>query len=222
MSEIEIQQFEEKDRILNYAINKFHAEGFYKTSMDEIAKDLQMSKKTIYKYFQSKEGLLEAVAGWLMNESKTHIDSILSSKDSVVTKFLKIINMYNSKVLKCSDKWFTDLQVHAPKLWQRIDEFRTNRIYQILSELVKEGKKEGLIQESIPTCVIVTSYNSTIRSMINYQFLYENNISVNDAANHAMQILLNGILTKKGKQEFARHKNVMEQTVSDYYKFDAN
>ena len=45
---------QERERILNYSINKFHAEGFYKTSMDEIARDLQISKKTIYKYFQSK------------------------------------------------------------------------------------------------------------------------------------------------------------------------
>ena len=157
-----------------------------------------------------------------MNESKTHIDSILSSSDNVVVKFIKIINMYNSKVLKCSDKWFTELQIHAPKLWQKIDEFRTNRIYLILSELISEGKKEGLMEKDIPTCVIVTSYNSSLRSMVNYKFLYENNISVSDAANHAMKILLNGILTKKGKQEFARHRNVMEQAVSDYYKFDAN
>src|SRR5690606_36438890 len=157
---------------------KFHSEGFYKTSMDEIARDLQMSKKTIYKYFQSKEGLLVEVANHLMTESKTHIDSILSSDENVVVKFLKIINMYNSKVLKCSEKWFTDLQVHAPRLWQTIDEFRTNRIYQVLSELVREGKEDGMIDENIPTCVIVTSYNSTIRSMVNYQFLYENNMSV--------------------------------------------
>lgn len=222
MSNLEIQHSEERNKILNYAINKFHSEGFYKTSMDEIARDLQMSKKTIYKYFQSKEGLLESVASWLMSESKSHIDSILSSDESVVVKFLKIINMYNSKVLKCSEKWFTDLQVHAPRLWQTIDEFRTNRIYQVLSELVIEGKKEGMIDDQIPTCVIVTSYNSTIRSMVNYQFLYENNISVSDAANHAMQMLLNGILTKKGKAEFARQKEVMEKTVHDYYKFDSN
>ena len=222
MSEADILQSDlEREKILNYSINKFHAEGFYKTSMDEIARDLQISKKTIYKYFQSKEMLLEAVAGWLMSESKDHIDSILSSNDSVVVKFIKIINMYNSKVLKCSEKWFTDLQVHAPKLWQKIDEFRTNRIYQILSELINAGKKEGLMEKDIPTCVIVTTYNSSLRAMVNYKFLYENNISVNDAANYGMQMLLNGILTKKGKQEFAQNKINIEQTVREYYKFDA-
>ena len=51
MTEIQEQQIStEKDRILNFAITKFHAEGFYKTSMDEIARELQISKKTIYKY----------------------------------------------------------------------------------------------------------------------------------------------------------------------------
>ena len=221
MNEVEAPQIDqERTRILNYAVNKFHAEGFYKTSMDEIARDLQMSKKTIYKYFQSKEILLEAVAGWLMSESKEHIDSILSSKESVVVKFTKIINIYNSKVLKCSDEWFTDLQIHAPRLWQKIDEFRTNRIYQVLSELIDEGKNEGLIDKEIPTCVIVSTYNSSMRSMINYKFLYENDISVNDAVNHGMQLLLNGILTKKGRQQFALNKINLEQTVREYYKFD--
>lgn len=221
VSEVEAPQIDqERNRILNYAISKFHAEGFYKTSMDEIARDLQMSKKTIYKYFQSKEILLEAVAGWLMSESKDHIDSILSSKESVVVKFTKIINIYNSKVLKCSDKWFTDLQIHAPRLWQKIDEFRTNRIYQVLSELIDEGKNEGLVDKEIPTCVIVSTYNSSMRSMINYKFLYENDISVNDAVNHGMQLLLNGILTKKGRQQFALNKINLEQTVREYYKFD--
>ena len=221
MNEVEAPQTDqETSRILNYAVNKFHAEGFYKTSMDEIARDLQMSKKTIYKYFQSKEILLEAVAGWLMSESKEHIDSILSSKESVVVKFTKIINIYNSKVLKCSDKWFTDLKIHAPRLWQKIDEFRTNRIYQVLSELIDEGKNEGLIDKEIPTCVIVSTYNSSMRSMINYKFLYENDISVNDAVNHGMQLLLNGILTKKGRQQFALNKINLEQTVREYYKFD--
>ena len=221
MNEVEAPQIDqERTRILNYAVNKFHAEGFYKTSMDEIARDLQMSKKTIYKYFQSKEILLEAVAGWLMSESKEHIDSILSSKESVVVKFTKIINIYNSKVLKCSDKWFTDLQIHAPRLWQKIDEFRTNRIYQVLSELINKKKNEGLIDKEIPTCVIVSTYNSSMRSMINYKFLYENDISVNDAVNHGMQLLLNGILTKKGRQQFALNKINLEQTVREYYKFD--
>lgn len=56
--------------------------------------------------------------------------------------------------------------------------------------------------------------------MINYKFLYENDISVNDAVNHGMQLLLNGILTKKGRQQFALNKINLEQTVREYYKFD--
>ncbi|MBL7128958.1 MAG: helix-turn-helix transcriptional regulator, partial [Ignavibacteria bacterium] len=49
---------DDRDKILNFARQKFHREGFYKISMDEIAKELHVSKKTIYKYFPSKEKLL--------------------------------------------------------------------------------------------------------------------------------------------------------------------
>ncbi|MBK7254925.1 MAG: helix-turn-helix transcriptional regulator, partial [Ignavibacteria bacterium] len=54
----DIKATEEKEKILNYSRNKFHREGFYKTSMDEISSELHISKKTIYKYFSSKEKLL--------------------------------------------------------------------------------------------------------------------------------------------------------------------
>ena len=52
---------QDRSKILEHSRKKFHAEGFYKTSMDEIAKDLHISKKTIYKHFPSKEELLRAI-----------------------------------------------------------------------------------------------------------------------------------------------------------------
>ena len=46
---------EEKNKIIERTEDKFFRDGFYKTTMDEIATDLSMSKKTIYKFFPSKE-----------------------------------------------------------------------------------------------------------------------------------------------------------------------
>ncbi len=49
---------EEKKNLLKNITESFLAKGFYKTTMDEIASDLRVSKKTIYKYFPTKENLI--------------------------------------------------------------------------------------------------------------------------------------------------------------------
>src|SRR3990167_3096833 len=92
----------EKDKILYFTHAKFITEGFYKTTMDEIARDLQISKKTIYKHFDSKELLLEEVCSMRIGFMHEKIDEIVDSDDDTVTKFLKMINMNKTIMMNCS------------------------------------------------------------------------------------------------------------------------
>ena len=71
----------DKDKILFFTHAKFIQEGFYKTTMDEIARDLQMSKKTIYKYFPSKNELLEAVCDMRIDTMQTKMNEIIILSD---------------------------------------------------------------------------------------------------------------------------------------------
>ena len=68
----------DRKKILEHSRRKFHAEGFYKISMDEIAGDLRISKKTIYKHFPSKEELLKAIC----NDTTSIIQNIRSKGPS--------------------------------------------------------------------------------------------------------------------------------------------
>ena len=86
---------QEREKILRYCARKFFREGFYKTSMDEIAKELQISKKTIYKYFQSKEKLIEEISEDTMQNISSELASIIDAKENVVWKFVHALNKYN-------------------------------------------------------------------------------------------------------------------------------
>src|SRR3970040_383672 len=96
----------EKEKILYFTHAKFITEGFYKTTMDEIAKDLQISKKTIYKHFESKEDLLEAVCDSRIEMIHRFMDEIIDSGDDSITKFLKILNRQKSMAMNCGAVWF--------------------------------------------------------------------------------------------------------------------
>src|ERR1041384_8779434 len=126
-------QVTDKDKILFFTHAKFIQEGFYKTTMDEIARDLQMSKKTIYKYFPSKNDLLEAVCDMRIDMMQNKMNDIIDTEDDSVTKFIKILNLNKSMMMNCSQAWMRDIQVHAPHCKQKFDEMRSRKINHILN-----------------------------------------------------------------------------------------
>jgi AcrR family transcriptional regulator len=202
----------EKEKILKFTQNKFINEGFYKTTMDEIATELQMSKKTIYKYFPSKEKLVEEISEDFITCATTDLDDIIHSRDNVIVKFVKLLNMYSSRMMSHSDKWYRDLQLHMPHIWHKVDKFRTERILSITIILLEQGRKEKLI-EPYPPEIIIASFISTIRAVVNPEFILMNKFSMQEAFKYTFEMLLNGILTEQGKEKYLKTKKLFETEV---------
>ncbi|MGB4853665.1 MAG: TetR/AcrR family transcriptional regulator [Ignavibacteria bacterium] len=208
----DIKATEEKEKILNYSRNKFHREGFYKTSMDEISSELHISKKTIYKYFSSKEKLLEEICSGTSCDIGNRLDSIVDGKDNVVIKFVRILNFHSNFSRNISDKWLRDLSIHAPDIKKNIDEKKNERINKVVEKLLEQGKKEKLI-EDYPSKLIILAFNSSLTSALNSDFLINNNFSMHDAFRITYEMLLNGILTEKGKIQFYKTKTDLDKEI---------
>jgi AcrR family transcriptional regulator len=195
----------EKDKIIKFAQQKFFSEGFYKTTMDEISRELQMSKKTIYKYFLSKEKLVEEITDIMLNDANCEIEAIVDSDDSVVIKFVKMLNRYMTNVSKFSERWYRDLQVHTPHIWKKIETLREEKIVRGSKKLIEQGKREKLI-EHYPAEIIIAAFISTIRTVMNPGFILANKFSMQQAFKYTFELLLNGILTPQGKELYEKTK----------------
>lgn len=199
----------EKEKIINFVGQKFFKEGFYKISMDELARELQVSKKTIYKYFPSKEKLVEEIVDDLISCIKYEITSIINAKENVIWKFVSVLKMYNRHLIRATDKWQHDIQIHTPHIWQKIDKFRTETIYYGLNILLEQGKKEKLI-EDFPNELIIAAFVSNIRAVMNTEFILKNKFSMQQAFGYTYEILMNGILTKLGLEKYHKMKEKTE------------
>jgi AcrR family transcriptional regulator len=133
----------EKDKIVKFAKQKVLLEGFYKTTMDEISRELQMSKKTIYKYFPSKEKLVEEITDQMLNDATCEIETIIDSEDSAVLKFVKMLNRYMTNVNRFSERWYRDLQLHTPHIWKKIETMREEKIVRGSKSFLSRGKKKN-------------------------------------------------------------------------------
>ena len=202
------QDSEDRLKILNYSRKKFHSEGFYKTSMDEIAGELHVSKKTIYKYFPSKDKLLQEICSNTSCEIMNRIEAIIDGKEDAVVKFVKLLNMHSNFTMNISDKWLRDLSIHAPDIKKNIDEMKNEQVNKVFTKLLEQGKRDKLI-ENFPTPIIIASFNSSLKTVLNHDFLINNKFSIHNAFKTTYEMLLNGILTDAGKSKFKKAKALL-------------
>jgi len=196
-----------KDKIVELGEEKFFREGFYKTRMDDVAAELHVSKKTIYKHFPSKHDLVDAIANRFTERMKGKILPLLNSDKNAVEKIIGLISLLSNTAAKIGDKIFAELKTHFPTVWLRVDKFRTEMMYANLSKVIDQGKKEGLI-EDYPTPLIMNILVNAVRSTVNPEFILNNNFSMKVAAQTTFKIIMNGILTEKGKEQFV---NLMKE-----------
>ncbi len=191
----------ERTKIIEHCSNKFFRDGFYYVTVDQIASELRISKKTIYKYFTSKDNLVEAVTDNLMNTVSSRIESVVNTNAESLTKAIMMFDVMSSVILKFSENWLRDIQIHMPDLWKKIDEFRTQRAYLVLGSIINQGQKEGMIIDK-PSELIIHLFVNSIRSVVNPDFLFYQKLNYKEALHHTFEILFNGILTAKGKKQF--------------------
>jgi len=201
---------EEQNKIIEHTEEKFFRDGFYKTTMDEIASELRMSKKTIYKFFPSKDDLVKAIAKFFMNRMKSKIVPALQSDKNAIEKLGDLINILTKASEKISAVRMEELKRHYPNIWNDIENFRTEMMFGNITKVIDQGKKEGLFVD-YPTNIIMNVLVASVRSIVNPDFIMNNNYSIIEAARYAFKIVISGILTDKGKKEFNKSFNKVLQ-----------
>ena len=194
---------EEKEKILSFASQKFMKEGFYKTTMDEISAEMHMSKKTIYRNFSSKEDLVGAVAKKFFSENVQMIDQVLKIKCNAVEKLVRLFEVVGSIIVKVNDKILSDIHHYAPGHWKEIDEYRTKKMSSFLTDIISQGQKEGYFLKKRPE-ILIAVFIASIRAVVNPEFTINNQFTMLEALKATIEVLMNGILTEKGKKIFKK------------------
>jgi len=199
---------EEKNKIIDYSEEKFFKDGFYKTTMDEVASELRMSKKTIYKFFPSKEDLMMTIAKHFMTKMKGKILPALNSDKNAIEKLGELITILAGVSDKISTRRMEEMKRHFPSIWNEIDKFRTEMMFGNITKVINQGKKEGLFLD-YPTSIIMNMLVASVRTIVNPDFILNNNFSIIEAARSAFKIIIGGIVTENGKKVFNQTINKM-------------
>jgi len=183
-----------KKRILTAAREYFFTQGYSRATMDDLAAELRMSKKTLYQFFESKHSLLESVIRDFFQDFHDKIHKILEGEKSKKISVLKqVMSLVQSQVSQFNISAFEDIRKNDPEAWQLINHLEEKLINSELKKLLQEGKKEGTIHEDIDLDLIVLIILNTIKSVVIPQIVSQLSYSTEEVIDMLAKIVMYGI-----------------------------
>lgn len=140
---------EVKDKILQAATELFWQYGTRSVTMDEIAKEIAISKKTIYQYFKDKNEIVCLVMERKHQKQIQEMDELESSAENAIDAILKVSDFMAKTFAKVNPSLLLDTKKYHPEAWE-IHQSRRENILESIRKNIRWGIKDGLYREDTP------------------------------------------------------------------------
>ena len=199
---------EKKKHIITQVGQMYMRHGIRSVTMDDVASELSISKKTLYQYFKDKAELVEHVINhFLMDDSCfcTKEDLKLNAIDRYLWIRKNVLEMM--KVVHNNLEY--DLKKGYPSLYKKITDYKRIKIYDDNFAIIEQGKKEGLYRESIDSDLVARLAVGRILLIFNpdYGIFADNEIRNIELFDNMMNYHMHGICTETGLQYYKQQLN---------------
>jgi AcrR family transcriptional regulator len=198
---------ETRKRIVSAAQARFMASGFSTVTMDDIAAELGMSKKTLYEFFPGKKELLRATTRCNSDACQKELDAIAAEKldffERARKTFAHIARMY----ARLTPGYMTDLRRSAPEVWAEIQEFRRTRVRRHMLELLDQGVSQGVLRKDLDRETLVRLYLTMTNALLNPDISgWEPGEQIAPIFETFVRVYFEGLITDAGRRGLAGKK----------------
>lgn len=199
-----------KEKILQKAAEMFLQIGVKSVTMDEIAAELGMSKKTIYAHFPTKTKLIEATTFYVFEEISNGIDQIKSKHKNPIEEHFVIKNfaLRHLKNEKSSPQF--QLQKYYPALFGVVKDKQQTLLEGLIKSNLDRGVKEGYYRKEIDVPFICRIYFIEIMGIKDRDLFPESQFRTPELVEKHLEYHLRAIVTEKGLstlEDFLKNNN---------------
>ncbi|MDR6845318.1 TetR/AcrR family transcriptional regulator [Flavobacterium granuli] len=172
-----------KDKIISKASDLFLKLGFKSVTMDDIAGEMCISKKTIYKYFCNKEILIEESTEMVHKTVHEVINTIVAKDHNAIEENFEIRKMFKEMFKVADTSPLYQLKKHYPEIYQKVMSRELDQCNMCFTQNIQKGIQQDLYRKDLNVETYVKFYYSLIFS------IKENTISERDATKLELQAL---------------------------------
>ncbi len=198
MSDLEL-----KERILTAAREYFFTNGFSKVTMEEFAHSMGMSKKTIYKFFPSKDDIVKAITREQLVTINNRCESFRNNSSmEFIDRIKSTISYLTTEMQKMKPQFYIDVQRTMPELWKEVDNFRHEKVTSDFGLMVQQGVDLGIFRSDVNVQVFVLMYSSAMQSIVNPEVLSHLPLNLSQAYQAAITVFFEGMMTDDGRSKY--------------------
>lgn len=209
---LHMSESETKDRILSRSRDLFMQYGIRSVSMDDIASEMGISKKTIYQYFADKEELVLAVINCKIDEAEAHCNFDRSMSINAIDEVCKSMEMVENMFRTMNPSVLLDLKKYHPKAYDRFLKHKNDYIFNTMRSNLLRGIEEGLYRPELHPDVIARFRIESILTPLDPVFYTGNKLTIADVEQEITIHYLFGIVTLKGYRLVLKYLEKKQKT----------
>lgn len=183
-----------RETIIQEAMRQILKLGLKKFTVEDIAKELGVSKKTIYKYFSTKNEIISAVVEFVLEKEKIYTQGVMEMEGSSITKMDALLFFHAGDNVPA---WVVDdLRRYYPKEYQKREAIQLMK-KECFNRLLLEGVQAGVIRKDCNQGILNIMVRQTIDAILDGEFLRSQDLTLTQAIRQLKEIVLYGIVTRK-------------------------
>ncbi len=187
-------------RIVEAARAHFFCHGFRSVTMDELAEELGISKKTLYAHFPGKIELLEAVLADKFAGVEAKLNGIMHAHPHDFSAALHELLANTQRELdEIKPPFVRDMRQKAPHVFKVIERRRAALIERFFGKLFIEGQRAGMVRKDVPAKLTIEILLAIVQAIMNPVKMEELGMTPKEGFAGILKIILEGALTRRGR-----------------------
>jgi len=200
-----------KDRILHHAQTLFMRNGIKSVSMDDIAADLAMSKKTLYKTFTNKDEMVFAVMQQHLTATQGECEQLKRHATSAIDELFRMMDWMRRQFAEVHPSIFYDMQKFHPATWQLWVRHKHEYILAQTVDNLRWGIAEELYRPELDVEVLARLRLAQIELAFNTDVFPARQFEVARLQQTILEHFMLGVATLKGHKLINSYRQVVEQ-----------
>jgi AcrR family transcriptional regulator len=201
---------EVKDRILVESGKLFGRYGIKSMTMDALAEELGISKRTIYERFKDKDTLLLEVIKYYKEQSSEEAHRLIDQSDNAIEALFRIIKMTVSQMQRTSPAFFNDFKKYHQKVFKEFSESGEMRDYSLTRKLLERGIEQEVFRSDFNIDIVNHAIHSLFELFGHDSAMIDAGFQHKEMFDHILVPFFRGISTKKGRKLLVDCKTILE------------
>ena len=191
-----------RERVVAGARKHFFAHGFRGVTMDDLARELGVSKKTLYVSYPGKRDLLLAVIANKAADIDSDLTRITSDRSAdFAGKLRRLLECFHHHAGEIQPAFVRDMRREAPEVFATIERMRRELLERHFGKLLEQGRRNGLVRKDVPVPLLLEILLGAVQAVANPRKVEELGITPRIALLTVMNVVLDGAVVRKGKHK---------------------